>query len=186
MSATESVEANKAVVRRLVEEAWNGNRPDLLDELCWPDIVEHLPRFGTTEGLSEPRQTAELFRAAFPDLRVVTHDLFGERDLVAARGTLHGTQARELFGVAPMGRSVAIDGVLMARLRGGKIAELWLHYDAEALVGDLIAAIPPPWSDGRLVLRAHALIDPLVELLCAESLVAATSAERLAARCPPG
>jgi predicted ester cyclase len=143
VSATETVEANKAVVRRLVEEAWNGNRPDLLDELCWPDIVEHLPRFGTTEGLSEPRRTAELFRAAFPDLRVVTHDLFGERDLVAARGTLHGTQARELFGVAPMGRSVAIDGVLMARLRGGKIAELWLHYDAEALVRQLRGEEPP-------------------------------------------
>jgi hypothetical protein len=58
VSATESEEANKAVVRRLVEEAWNGNSPDLLDELCWPDIVEHLPRFGATEGLSEPRRTA--------------------------------------------------------------------------------------------------------------------------------
>jgi hypothetical protein len=33
MSATESLEANKAVVRRLIEEDWNGNRPDLLDEL---------------------------------------------------------------------------------------------------------------------------------------------------------
>jgi hypothetical protein len=40
----------------------------------------------------------------------------------------------------------------------------------EALVGDLIAAIPPPWSDGSLVVRAHALIDPLDELLCAEGL----------------
>jgi predicted ester cyclase len=143
VSATEAAEANKAVVRRLVEEAWNGNRPDLLDELCWPDIVEHLPRFGTTEGLAEPRRTAELFRAAFPDLRVVTHDLFGERELVAVRGTLHGTQARELFGVAPTGRLVAMDGVLVARLRDGKIAELWLHYDAEGLVSQLRGEEPP-------------------------------------------
>lgn len=137
MVVTESVEANKEVVRRLVEEAWNLNRPGLLDELCWPDIVEHLPRFGTTEGLDEPRGTAELFRAAMPDLRVVTHDLFGERDLVAVRGTLHGTQARNLFGVAPTGRTVAVDGVLVARLHGGKIAELWLHYDAEELIRQL-------------------------------------------------
>jgi predicted ester cyclase len=137
MSATETAEANKDVVRRLVEEAWNGNRPDLLDDLCWPDLVDHSTSFGTTEGLAEPRRVSELFRAAFPDLRVETHDLFGERDLVAARGTLHGTQARELFGVEPTGRRVAIDGVLVARLRSGKIAELWLHYDAEGLVRQL-------------------------------------------------
>jgi predicted ester cyclase len=78
-----------------------------------------------------------LFRAAFPDLRVATHDLFGERDLVAARGTLHGTQAHEFFGVMPAGRKVAIDGALIARLRGVNIAELWLHYDAEELVRQL-------------------------------------------------
>ena len=42
--------------------------------------------------------------------------------------------------------------------------------DLEALVGDLIAAVPPPWSDGCLVARAHALVDRLEELLGAEGL----------------
>jgi predicted ester cyclase len=146
MPATESLEANKAVVRRLIEEAWNGNRPDLLDELCWPDFVDHQVRFGTSEGLAEPRRVATLFRAAFPDLRVATHDLFGERDLVAARGTLYGTQAREFFGVEPAGRRIAVDGVLIARLRGERIAEVWLHYDAEGLVRQLRGEEPAGFS----------------------------------------
>jgi predicted ester cyclase len=144
VSVTESIETNKAVVRRMLEEAWNGDRPDLLDELCWPDVVDHAPRVGTTEGLAEPRRAAESFRAAFPDMRVAIHDLFGERDLVATRGTLHGTQAQEFFGVAPTGRRVAVDGVLVARLRDGKIAELWLHYDAEELVRQLRGEEPSP------------------------------------------
>jgi predicted nucleotidyltransferase len=42
--------------------------------------------------------------------------------------------------------------------------------DLEGLIGDLIAAIPPPWGDGRLVVRAHALIDRLDVLLGAEGL----------------
>jgi hypothetical protein len=35
----------------------------------------------------------------------------------------------------------------------------------ERTIGDLIAAVPPPWVDGRLVARAHALIDNLDGLL---------------------
>lgn len=45
-----------------------------------------------------------------------------------------------------------------------------LPSDLEELIGDLIAAIPVPWSDGRLVKRAHALIDRLDDLLRAEGL----------------
>lgn len=45
--------------------------------------------------------------------------------------------------------------------------------DLETLVGDLIAAIPPPWSDGRLVVCAHVLIDRLEDLLSAEGGVPA-------------
>jgi predicted ester cyclase len=107
------------------------DRPALIVE------ITYFARANVPPQRSVPRRTAEMFRAALPDLRVVTHDLVGERDLVAARGTLHGTQARELFGVAPTVRSVAIDRVLVARLRGGKIAELWLHYDAEGLARQL-------------------------------------------------
>jgi hypothetical protein len=45
-----------------------------------------------------------------------------------------------------------------------------LPSDLEVLVGDLIGATPPPWSDGRLVVRAHALVDRMDELLFAEGL----------------
>jgi hypothetical protein len=38
----------------------------------------------------------------------------------------------------------------------------------EGMVGDLIAAVPPPWQDGRLVSAAHALIDRLEESMRGE------------------
>jgi hypothetical protein len=42
-----------------------------------------------------------------------------------------------------------------------------LPSDLVRLVGDLIAATPPPWNDGRLTVSAHALIESLEELLAA-------------------
>jgi hypothetical protein len=39
--------------------------------------------------------------------------------------------------------------------------------DLTRLVGDLIAATPPPWENGRLMSAAHALIDNLEEVLAA-------------------
>jgi len=41
----------------------------------------------------------------------------------------------------------------------------------ETQVGDLIAAIPPPWQDGRLVAHAHAFIAGLDELLDEEGVL---------------
>jgi predicted nucleotidyltransferase len=43
----------------------------------------------------------------------------------------------------------------------------WLPPDLPRLVGDLIAATPPPWENGRLVAAANALIDSLEQLLAA-------------------
>jgi hypothetical protein len=45
-----------------------------------------------------------------------------------------------------------------------------LPANLEGLVGEVIAAVPPPWDDGRLIASAHALIDGLDELLDAEGL----------------
>ncbi len=36
-----SVEANKAVARRFVEEVWNGGRLGVAKELLTPDLVTH-------------------------------------------------------------------------------------------------------------------------------------------------
>jgi len=40
--------------------------------------------------------------------------------------------------------------------------------DMEELVGEVIAAIPPPWDDGRLVRSIHTLVDGLERLVDAE------------------
>jgi len=146
MAESDPVARNKEVVARFVEEVWNRGNPAAMEDLCHPDLVDHSDRFGTALGPGRRAALTAQFERALGRPRVAVHDLFGERDLVAARGTLTGTHQEEWFGVAPAGRRVAIDGVLIARLREGRIAELWVHYDAEELVRQLRGEAPhaPP------------------------------------------
>jgi predicted ester cyclase len=58
---------------------------------------------------------------------------------VAVRYTARATQAGELFGVPPSGRTVTITGIEIYRLAGGRIAEYW----AEANWSELFTADCP-------------------------------------------
>jgi predicted ester cyclase len=147
MAEGDLVARNKAVVARFVDEVWNRGNPAAMEELCHPDLVDHSDRFGTALGPGRREALTEQFEQALGGPRVVVHDLFGERDLVAARGTLTGMHQEEWFGVAPEGRKVVIDGVLIARLREGRIAELWMHYDSEELVRQMRGEAPHALPD---------------------------------------
>jgi predicted ester cyclase len=91
----------------------------------------------------EPRKrTVTAFREAFPGIRFAIDDLFGEGDRVAARLTFQGAQAGPIFGIPPSGKHVTVAGILIARLRDGKIAETWLNYDLQRLLEQLGATAP--------------------------------------------
>ena len=66
-------EENKALVRRLVDEAINGGRLELVEDLFAPELAE------------PARQAFRSFRAAFPHWREEIVDLVAEGDKVAAR-----------------------------------------------------------------------------------------------------
>jgi hypothetical protein len=57
------------------------------------------------------RQTAQVFRQAFPDWHAGQEAHIAEGDLVAERFTARGTHQGELLGVAPTGREVVLAGI---------------------------------------------------------------------------
>ncbi len=67
-----SAEQNKAVPRRVTEEAWNRGNLAVLDDLIASDFVRHTPLrpegIGGIEGL---KQHATGIRDAFPDAEIV-------------------------------------------------------------------------------------------------------------------
>ena len=58
-----SIEQNKAIVNRWVEEFWNQKNPALIDELLSPNYILHNPD-GPVQGRENFRQFSAMFHTA--------------------------------------------------------------------------------------------------------------------------
>jgi steroid delta-isomerase-like uncharacterized protein len=137
-----STEDNKAVIRRILESS-NQKDAAIFDEVISPDFVHHDPANPEVRSREDYKQWSTGFLAAFPDLHFSLEDILAEGDRVAYRWTLRATQSGSWRGAAPTGKQISFTGMSIARLRDGKIAELWLNADALGL-RQQIGAIPAP------------------------------------------
>jgi predicted ester cyclase len=112
-----SVEANKALVQRYVEEPWNKGNVAILDELCAPNF--HLEGLG---GVEEFKAGILDYRKTFPDLHFTVEEVIAEGDKVAYRWTSRGTNQVEYEGIAP-GNVVSSTGITIIRIVDGKVVE---------------------------------------------------------------
>jgi hypothetical protein len=107
-------EANKAVVRRLVEEVMTGGRLELIEELYAPALAP------------AARRWIEPFRVSFPDAEMEIVQLVAEGDTVVGRFRCSGTHLGAWRGRPPTGRRFErIDEVYFFTLRDGRIAGAW-------------------------------------------------------------
>ncbi|PYT40177.1 MAG: ester cyclase [Acidobacteria bacterium] len=131
-------ENNKTVVRRLIEEVWNRGNLSVVDELFTPNYEHHdasSPDFG--RGPESERKRVNLYRHAFPDLRLTVEDIIAEGDIVTTRWSCRGTHKGELNGIAPTGKQIAVSGITVGRLANGKLAEGYVNWDALGLMQQL-------------------------------------------------
>jgi predicted ester cyclase len=115
---------NKQTIARLYEEVVNQGRLEVLDEIAWPDHLEHHPLPGQTQGREGLKQRASMVRAAFNPHFTLEHVL-ADGDKVAVMWTNRGTHVGEWFGIPPTGKSVVTPGVDIFLLRDGRLAEHW-------------------------------------------------------------
>jgi predicted ester cyclase len=107
-------EANKTVVRRLVNEVLNGGNLELIDELYAPELAEAAKRWITP------------FRASFPDVQMEIVELIAEGDKVVGRFTCSATHLGDWLGHAPTGRRFErVDEVSIFRFCDGRIVHVW-------------------------------------------------------------
>ena len=74
-------EANKRVVRRLVDEVFNGGHLEVIDELYAPELAVAAKRWIAP------------FRASFPDVHMELVELVAEGDTVVSRFTCSATDS---------------------------------------------------------------------------------------------
>lgn len=133
---------SKEVVRLLYEEVANEGRLELLDELAWPDHVEHHPLPGQSRGIEGLRQRVSMLRAALSPHFTLLH-VIAEGDKVAVMWRNQGRQVGEWLGTPATGQSFDIEGVDIHRLRDGRLAEHWHVVDVFSMMIQL-GVIPVP------------------------------------------
>ncbi len=131
-----SAEQNKAVIRRYIEEVWSSGNLEAADEIVDEAFIFRGP-IRELEGRDAFKQFVAGIHAAIPDIHFTIEDSVAERDEVAFRWTMTGTHTGELMGIAGTGRHFTVSGVTIARLSGGKMAEVWLYWDRLSLMQQL-------------------------------------------------
>ena len=133
-------EENKAVVRREIEEIFNqGGNLDAADEIYAQNYVGHDPTFGDLHGPEAVKQSAAMYRQAFPDLEATIEDQVAEGDKVVTRFRTRGTHQgeTEAFG-PPTGNQFEVTGITIEQFsEEGKIVEDWTNIDAVGLMQQL-------------------------------------------------
>ncbi|HEX8967280.1 MAG TPA: ester cyclase [Chloroflexota bacterium] len=133
---------NKQTVLRLYEEVGNQGRLEIIDEIAWPDHVEHNPFPQQSQGIEGLKQRVSMVRAAFNPRFTIEH-LIADGDKVAVMWTNAGTHVGQWFGFGPTEKRVVARGVDIHLLRDGRLAEHWDVVDITdflAKVGVLPAA----------------------------------------------
>lgn len=139
--ASTALEANKALVRRLYEEVFNGRRLEVVDELAAEDYEEHDPlpgQGGGREGLKQ--RVTMLVEGLSP--RFTLHDVIAEADRVVVRWTNNATHSGTFLGVPPTGHTCSVAGIDIYRLDGNRIAEHWHVVDQLSMLQQL-GLLPP-------------------------------------------
>ena len=129
-----SIEDNKALARRAIEETMNQRNLAVFNELHSPDYVCHL-NSRTIQGPEPLKQLLSMVLTAFPDLHYTFEDLFGEGDRVVVRYTSRGTHKGDFMGIPPTGKQVTVTGIDIMHIANGKILEEWINNDLMQQLG---------------------------------------------------
>ena len=134
-----STEQTKAIARNHYEKTRN---LEAAFELISPNVVfQAMPGLPPTyEGW---KQAHAMFLQAFPDQQVTIEDEVAEDDTVVTRWTFSGTHRGALMGIPATGKQVAIKGISIDRIDGGKVVEHLAQIDMVGLMQQL-GVIPTP------------------------------------------
>jgi predicted ester cyclase len=127
---------NKALLRRFYREVYVDWDMVLVNEVLSPRFTSH----DWPESSTGPRAFREYYariRIAVPDARYEVDDLIAEGDRVVVRWTMRGTHEGEFGGIAPTGRPIALQGIAIYRVDGGRLMERWVVSDLHGLLQEI-------------------------------------------------
>ncbi len=136
----------RGMILRVVEEAWNQGKMEVLDEHFAPEYIYHQSPFPDIEGLEAYKQLIADSRNAYPDLKLTIEEMIIKGDIAVVRGTFRGTNTGEsqLLGIPATGKQVAFKWCNVSHRMNGKITEEWNQVDWLGLMQQLGFTLTPP------------------------------------------
>jgi len=136
-----SLEENKAIARRFVQEIFLEGRAESVEELLSDHFTPHT--WGSTgAGKAELIAAIERVSAGLADASMTIEDVIAEGDRVAVRLTSRATQVGPFMGLPPSGKSYEIGEIHIFRILDGKVVEHWHQADFLGMMRQL-GALPP-------------------------------------------
>lgn len=132
-----SIEQNKALVRRYVEEVLNQKNLAIVNELFATTFVDHDSSMPEAKGPEGIKRLAGMVHTSFPDLHFTIEDLIAEGDRVVYRYSVRATHKKDFMGIPATDKQIRFTGIHIYRVSGGKLQEEWENWDALGLMRQL-------------------------------------------------
>ena len=145
-----SVEENLKVVDASTKAA-NDHDLDRFESFHLNSVIQRDPQHPEgIKGWKAIRAGLEPFLKAFPDIRLVTERQFGAGDWITQLSHMRGTHSGPLEvpggpTIPATNKSVQLPVAMIARLEGGKFAEINVYFDQMSMMAQLgLAPQAPP------------------------------------------
>jgi len=116
-----SLEINKTIFRRFIDEALNAGKLSVIDELFSLDFVEHQLLPIPDSGREIVKNLIVWLHTAFPDLPYEIVNIIAEDDKVMVHTAFRSSQKGEFMGISPTGKQIASEVIDIVRISRGKI-----------------------------------------------------------------
>ena len=139
---------HEALARRIIEEAFDGNRPDVIDDIVGVDCVEH--QRGLRPGRDGVKETIATLHRWFSDFSLNVEAMTMDGDTVWCRNKARGVNTGSVMGFPPTGAPFEIDVFDVMRFEDGRMVEHWGVADQLGLLIQLgLLQRPAPPAEGR-------------------------------------
>jgi len=137
-----SAKENKAMARRILDEAWSQGKLEVIDEVIDPAYVFRDPAVPGIVGPEALKGLVMMYRTGYPDLQFTIEAQFADGDVTIQRWSCEGTHQGELMGIPATGKRTTTSGISITRFEGGKAVEEWVRWDTLGWLQQL-GVVPP-------------------------------------------
>jgi len=136
-----TIEQNKNVIRRVVEEVFNKGDMSIAPEFIASNYVYHSP-YGEFKGPEGFIQFVGMTLNAFSDFHMTIDDMIGEGEKLAALVSWTGTFMGKFGDMEPTGKQVSMTAAYFYRFENGKEVDVLPFTDTLSLYQQL--GVSPP------------------------------------------